>query len=128
MNPATTCSAGSPIKTYRNRVVKLCTLLCLGSLVSSAQGEEASWKAGVAKAVITPEKGVWLAGYGTKRPPDGKLHDLWVKALALEDPRGRRAVLVTSDFQGVPKGFSDRVFVRLRPELNLERRQVMITF
>ena len=42
-----------------------------------------TWKAGVAKRVITPEKGVWLAGYGSKRAPDGKLHDLWMKALSL---------------------------------------------
>ena len=34
-----------------------------------------TWKAGVAKAVVTPEKSVWLAGYGSKRAPDGKLHD-----------------------------------------------------
>ena len=46
---------------------------------------------------------MWLAGYGSKRAPDGKLHDLWMKALALEDERGRRAVLITSDFQGVPR-------------------------
>src|SRR5438552_9274433 len=92
------------------------------------QGLEPTWKAGVARAVITPETGVWLAGYGTRRPPEGKLHDLWMKALALEDPAGNRAVLVTSDFQGVPKEMSDRVFARLRKELKLERRQVMITF
>lgn len=88
----------------------------------------AGWKAGVATAVVTPETKVWLAGYGTKRPPDGKLHDLWMKALALEDDKGRRAVLVTSDFQGVPKEMSDRVFARLKKELKLGREQVMITF
>src|SRR5947208_12004988 len=65
--------------------------------------QAAPWKAGVAKAVITPEKAVWLAGYGSKRPPDGKLHDLWMKALALEDAEGHRVVLITSDFQGVHK-------------------------
>ena len=70
-------------------------------------GKAVPWKAGVAKAVITPEKAVWLAGYGSKRAPDGKLHDLWMKALALEDERGRRAVLITSDFQGVPRSMSD---------------------
>ena len=53
--------------------------------------------------MITPETAVWLAGYATKRPPDGKLHDLWMKALAIEDADGERAVLITSDFQGVPK-------------------------
>ncbi|MCS7045474.1 MAG: neutral/alkaline non-lysosomal ceramidase N-terminal domain-containing protein [Gemmataceae bacterium] len=93
-----------------------------------ATARTATWKAGVAKAVITPETPVWLAGYGIKRVPEGKLHDLWMKALALEDPAGGRVVLVTSDFQGVPKEMSDRVFARLRKELNLERRQVMITF
>ncbi len=71
---------------------------------------------------------LWLAGYGSKRPPDGKIHDLWMKALALEDAAGRKAVLITSDFQGVPKGFSDAVFAGLEQRLGLERTQVMITF
>jgi neutral ceramidase len=86
------------------------------------------WKAGLAKAVITPEKAVWLAGYGSKRVPDGKLHDLWMKALALEDSSGKRVVLVTSDFQGVPRSMSDRVFTRLQEEFKLGRQQVMFTF
>lgn len=102
--------------------------LWIGILAESVQGQQATWKAGVAKAVLTPETGVWLAGYGSKRPPDGKLHDLWMKALALEDPAGRRVVLVTSDFQGVPKEMSDRVFVQLQKRWKLEREQVMITF
>jgi hypothetical protein len=88
----------------------------------------APWKAGVAKAVITPEKSVWLAGYGSKRAPDGKLHDLWMKALALEDTAGHRAVLITSDFQGVPKVMSDPVFEQLKRKHGLDRRQVMFTF
>lgn len=86
------------------------------------------WKAGVAKSVITPGKAVWLAGYGSKRVPDGKLHDLWMKALALEDAEGRRVVLITSDFQGVPKVMSDRVFEQLQRKFQLTRAQVMFTF
>jgi lysophospholipase L1-like esterase len=108
--------------------LKFC-LLALGWFVASLSSlSAAEWKAGVAKAVITPETSVWLAGYGSKRVPDGKLHDLWMKALALEDAAGRRAVLVTSDFQGVPKGVSDRVFAALERKLSLKREQVMITF
>src|ERR1043166_9406594 len=97
-------------------------------ITGGAQAQDTVWKAGVAKAIITPEKGVWLAGYGTKRPPDGKLHELWMKALALEDPQGNRAVIVTSDFQGVPKEVSDRIFEQLEKKLKLKRRQGMITF
>lgn len=93
-----------------------------------AAENDATWKAGVARAAITPDQPVWLAGYGTKRPPDGKLHDLWMKALALEDPHGHRVVLITSDFQGVPKSMSDIVFGQLLQRFQLARHQVMFTF
>jgi hypothetical protein len=99
----------------------------IGQTAIAAPGDTV-WKAGLAKAVITPEKAVWLAGYGSKRVPDGKLHDLWMKALALEDDRGQRAVLITSDFQGVPKSMSDPVFAQLQKKFGLERRHVMFTF
>ena len=81
----------------------------LAGVAAPARAADETWKAGVAKAVITPQTKVWLAGYGGRRVPDGKLHDLWMKALALEDVKGRRVVLVTSDFQGIPKEMSDRV-------------------
>lgn len=106
----------------------LCLAAALGAAAEPARGQERGWKAGVARAVVTPETSVWLAGYGTKRPPDGKLHDLWMKALALEDPAGNRVVLVTSDFQGMPKEMTDRVFAQLHEKYKLERRQVMVTF
>ncbi len=102
--------------------------LAAALLLTGAGPAPASWKAGVARAVITPETPVWLAGYGSKRVPDGKLHDLWAKAVALEDADGRRAVLITSDFQGVPKVMSDRVFDRLQKEHGLSRDRVMLTF
>ena len=98
----------------------------LGSFVFGEERAPA-WKAGLAKAVITPEKAVWLAGYGSKRVPDGKLHDLWMKALALE-AGGKRAVLITSDFQGVPKGMSDNVFAELEKQHGLAREDVLFTF
>lgn len=100
----------------------------LAGAAVAAEEQPTEWKAGLAKAVITPETGVWLAGYGSKRPPDGKLHELWMKALALEDAAGNRVVLVTSDFQGVPKSMSDPVFAEVEKKFGLKREQVMITF
>jgi len=86
------------------------------------------WKAGVAREVITPDELVWLAGYGSKRVPEGKLHDLWAKAIVIEDHRGQRGVLITSDFQGVPKSMSDQVFEKLNQKFGLQRHQIMFTF
>lgn len=90
--------------------------------------DAAEWKAGVARAVITPQTDVWLAGYGSKRSAEGKIHDLWMKALALDDGAGNRVVMITSDFQGVPKIMSDRVFAQLAEKHGLQRRHVMFTF
>ena len=48
-------------------------------------------KAGFAKIVITPEQNVWMAGYANRaKPAEGKIHDLYAKALAIEDSRGGR--------------------------------------
>lgn len=102
-------------------------LVCVVSAPLPA-GDDSGWKAGLAKAVITPDTSVWLAGYGSRRAPEGKLHDLWMKALALEDPAGHRAVLITSDFQGVPKVMSDPVFADVRDRYGLERDQIMLTY
>lgn len=113
----------------------VCVAAVIGMLAFHARHARADpaaavpgWRAGVARAVITPDAPVWLAGYGSKRVPDGTLHDLWMKALALEDPAGRRAVLVTSDFQGVPRSMSDPVFDRVQARFGLGRAELMITF
>ncbi len=84
--------------------------------------------ASVAKCVVTPQTNVWLAGYGSKRSPDGKIHDLWLKVLALAIEPSAPLILITSDFQGVPKSMSDRVFARLQSDLHIARSQVMFTF
>src|SRR5262245_61446873 len=99
-------------------------LVSVGKVDAASAQSGPTWKAGVAKAIITPEKPIWLAGYAVKRVPDGKLHDLWMKALTLEDASGHRAVLITSDFQGIPKGMSDPAFEELRKQYNLERKDV----
>jgi len=106
----------------------LTTLLLQASNALPDIPQQKGWKAGTARAIITPQTKVWLAGYGTRREPTGKLHELWMKALALEDEAGHRVVLITSDFQGIPKEMADRVFQQLKQQLQLDRKQVMITF
>ncbi len=88
-----------------------------------ARGE---WKAGAARATITPKKPVWLAGYAARnRPADGALHDLWVKALAIEDAAGWRGVLVTADLCGFSREMCDDLYAALRREHGLDRMQVV---
>jgi neutral ceramidase len=61
-------------------------------------GFSAEFRAGAAKAKITPEELGWLGGYGHRnRPAEGVAADLWTRALALEDKAGHRRVLVSTD-------------------------------
>jgi len=74
----------------------------------NARGEEPLWKAGAAVEVVTPDQPMWMAGYASRTEPSrGKVHDLYVKALAIEDPQGTRQVIVTSDLISVPRPIRD---------------------
>lgn len=68
------------------------------------------WKAAATKAVITPDKPLWMAGYaGRKGPSDGVLQDIHAKCLAIEDAEGSRFVFVTLDLIGVPRQLRDDI-------------------
>jgi len=93
--------------------------------VSSAQP---TWQAGVAKIDITPTESMWLAGYAARdKPSEGVLHPLWVKALALQDAEGKRAVLITADHLGIPKQMSEVIRNRIKENLGLERAQIILS-
>ncbi|HVA48664.1 MAG TPA: neutral/alkaline non-lysosomal ceramidase N-terminal domain-containing protein [Pirellulales bacterium] len=81
----------------------------------------------MAKAKITPERLMWMSGYGARnKPAEGTSLDLWAKALVLEDPRGHRAALVTLDLVGIARDLSQAVCDTLRQKHGLERSQVML--
>jgi hypothetical protein len=89
---------------------------------------EALWKAGVAKANITPTTPLFLAGYATRdKPADGKVMDLWIKALALEDAQGHRAVILTSDTLGIPQSIYRPVCATLKTRFGLSPEQIILS-
>lgn len=100
-------------------------LTTLFSLDASAARQE--WKAGAARVSITPQKSLWMAGYASrKKPSEGVAQDLYVKALALEDRSGKRAVLVTSDLVGIPAAVSDVIAERVEKQHHLQRNQLLL--
>ncbi|MGI8982827.1 MAG: neutral/alkaline non-lysosomal ceramidase N-terminal domain-containing protein [Pirellulaceae bacterium] len=111
------------------RLILLSALAALLSLAAPIAPAADGWKAGVAKANITPEQPMWLAGYGGRdHPAEGKLHDVWIKALALEDAGGKRVVLLTSDLCGIPRWMYDSVSEAVKKRHGLDRSQVRLTY
>lgn len=91
------------------------------------KGSTQGWKAGVARVVITPGQSQWMAGYSFRtEPSQGKLHDLWAKALFLEDADGRKAVLITTDLLGMTKEITNRICNQLKQKHGLSPAQIMI--
>jgi neutral ceramidase len=90
-------------------------------------GEE-SWKAGVAKADVTPSEALWMGGYASReRPAQGKLMSLWIKVLALEDAEGHRGVILTSDTLGIPQSIYRNVSGTLQVKFGLKPEQVILS-
>ncbi len=85
------------------------------------------WQVGVAERKITPNERVYLAGYaGRNKPFESVSDDLYVKALALEDASGNRAVLITSDLIGYRAEFAEPICQRIQERTQLERKQILL--
>jgi hypothetical protein len=97
------------------------------SLVVTGLASAAQWKAGVAKAPITPTEPVWMAGYGSRtKPHQSVLGQIYAKALAIEDASGATAVLVTADLSGFPGTLSQRLAERVRTKFGLSRDRLWL--
>ena len=80
----------------------------------------ASWKAGTATVKVTPQKLLWMAGYGARnKPAEGKVQALFAKTLALQDEQGNKLVFVTLDLIGVPQLLRRAVAQRAEQDFGL---------
>jgi hypothetical protein len=88
----------------------------------------AGWQAGAARVSITPKEPMWMSGYAARdRPSEGAVHDLWAKALALQDPAGKKALIVTLDLCGIDRELSNSLRDAFREKYGLERDQVVLS-
>jgi neutral ceramidase len=97
-------------------------------LIAAASLQAApSLRAGVARVKITPPLPVWLAGYAARtHQADSVLKDLYAKALAIDDGRGGRIVIVTTDLIGLPREVSDEVATGAAKRFGLKRSQILL--
>jgi neutral ceramidase len=107
--------------------ILLCTLLLFYIAPKSHAQNNMTWRIGLSKSVITPEKPMWMAGYAARTTPaTGIYHDLWAKVMVLEDQSGKQLVLVTSDILGFPKKMSDRIRRKLMETYGWNPSQIIL--
>jgi len=100
------------------------TLLLI--LAIAAQLDAASMKAGFARFNITPKFPIYLSGYAARtKPSEGVLQPIWAKALAIQDTKGAKTVIVTTDLIGLSRAVTDQVSARALKDLGLDRARLV---
>src|SRR5438128_12445816 len=103
-------------------------VLTLPAVAGRSEASDAAFKAGVASRVITPTASMWMSGYASRnKPSEGKLQDLFVKVLALENDRGSKFVLLTSDLVGIPRELSNAVAEPVQKLPGVPRARLFLT-
>ncbi len=104
------------------------SLLLVGNWEARAAGGSADlWRAGVVRAVITPEQPMWMAGYAARtKPAEGKVHDLYAKALVVQDAQGNRLAIVTLDLLGIDRAMRDWIADRVERRHGIAPKDLLI--
>ena len=111
------------------RMIKALPLSALYDTAIADRGTDVNgWKAGVTTVIITPDEPIWMAGYDSRNEPSqGTLHDLYAKALALEDAQGNRVLLITTDLLGFPLKMSHHIRNRIAAEYGLGKSHIVLS-
>src|SRR5262245_49509298 len=99
----------------------------LVTLTASSIAQDADWKVGLARVKVTPEQPVFMSGYASRNKPYESIHDdLFVKALVLEDAKGTRAALVTSDLIGFTAAVGNPIRQPIEKETGIAAKSVWL--
>ena len=111
------------------RLSLVIVFLFVGSTSLIMAGENpVGWQAGAAKVKITPKAKMWMSGYASRnKPAQGKINDLWAKALVLQDPTGNKAVVITLDLVGITRNISNQVCQTLAKKHKIPRSNVVLS-
>lgn len=85
------------------------------------------WCVGFGRRVITPASPVWLAGYGVRtRPSEGVTHDLYAKAVAIEDKSGSPSVILSADILGLTSDLSAHIETEVQRRFGLDPERLVL--
>jgi neutral ceramidase len=105
-------------------------ILAIGMLavaMSPAAADDAVWKVGLARAKITPDQPVFMAGYASRNKPYDRIEeDLFAKVLVLEDASGAKAALITTDLIGFPAEISEPMCRQVAERTGIARERIIV--
>lgn len=102
---------------------------CWFLLILAAIPCSADWMAGTARIKITPETPLVLSGYAGRTDPSTSIkHDLWAKALVLEDESGKRVAIITTDLAGIYADMATGIYAGIEQKTGIKESDVLLTW
>jgi putative membrane-bound dehydrogenase-like protein len=107
----------------RSLAVALLLAGCAGPTVRPA----GYYRVGAARVDITPKEPIRLSGYASRTAPsEGVEQPLYARAVAFEDARGQRAVVVAADAIAVSWALTEEIAGRVSAETGLPRDRIAV--
>ena len=104
----------------KNLIVVFLLIACL------SRGAEL--KVGISATVITPKPPFWMTGFSSRTTPaTGVLHDVWAKALVIDDNATGRIIFVTTDLLGLSHEVSEDITTRVIKKYGINRSQLILS-
>ncbi|MFT3934441.1 MAG: neutral/alkaline non-lysosomal ceramidase N-terminal domain-containing protein [Chitinophagaceae bacterium] len=102
-------------------------LIGIAFFITGFSANAADIKAGAARISITPLQPMWLSGYaGRETPATEKIHDIWAKALVLEENKNSRVIFITTDLLGLSHEIVETVYSKLAAKYGITRSQLIM--
>lgn len=111
---------------WPNTLLMICLgLVCFGFSCEAA--EPNAWRAGVAKASITPSDPVWMAGYASRNgPSEGTLTELYARAAVLTDSKDHRVVMVTLELIEITDSLREAILKIAQDKHSLKPHELLL--
>jgi hypothetical protein len=89
--------------------------------------QASDFRVGIGRKAITPQFPIWLNGYAARtKASEGASHDLWAKALAIEDNQANRVVIVSVEVLGLSREITGEVAGWAREKYGIQRFQLLL--
>jgi len=112
---------------FKNKLqgLKFVLLIILMSFYGSIAAKD--FRVGIAKSIITPPAPAWLTGYASREmPAKGMVHDLWAKAMVIEENSDNKVVIITTDLLGLSHEISESVAKKVLAKYGIDRAHLLL--
>ena len=70
-----------------------------------------------------------MSGYAGRTDPFKSIvHDLWAKALVLEDSTGSRFAIITTDLSGIYADLAAEIYQGIEDETSIQQKNILLTW